>query len=90
VLLRETPYFSAPEKASVRSHSTRYAEALDLPRLPAIQVHHDWILRNIPRRGRRRRLCRRFRFLRGAGGSALALTGLSAAQYRKPDKMVSC
>ena len=41
VLLRETPYFSASEKASVRSHLDRYAEALDLPRLPAIQVHHD-------------------------------------------------
>ena len=47
VLLRETPYFSASEKASVRSHLDRYAEALDLPRLPAIQVHNDWILRNI-------------------------------------------
>jgi hypothetical protein len=46
-LLRETPYFSAAEKASVRSHLDRYAEALDLPTLPAIQVHNDWILRNI-------------------------------------------
>ena len=46
-LLRETPFFSAPEKATVRAHLDRYSEALALPRLPAIQVHNDWILRNI-------------------------------------------
>jgi len=46
-LLRETPYFSTPEKAAVAAHLDRYGAALDLPRLPAIQVHNDWILRNI-------------------------------------------
>jgi hypothetical protein len=46
-LLRETPYFSAPEKASVRAHLERYGGALTLARLPAVQVHNDWILRNI-------------------------------------------
>ena len=37
-LLRETAYFSAPEKASVRAHLGRYGGALTLPRLPAVQV----------------------------------------------------
>ena len=46
-LLRETAYFSAPEKASVRAHLERYGGALTLARLPAVQVHNDWILRNI-------------------------------------------
>jgi hypothetical protein len=46
-LLRETTYFSEPEKISIRSHLERYAGALSIRALPAIQVHNDWILRNI-------------------------------------------
>ena len=46
-LVRETTYFSAAKKASVRSHLDRYAHFLTVRTLPAVQVHNDWILRNI-------------------------------------------
>src|SRR5215469_13097085 len=46
-LVRETTYFSAAEKASVRSHLDRYAHFLAVRTLPTVQVHNDWILRNI-------------------------------------------
>ena len=46
-LVRKTTYFSAAEKASVRSHLDRYAHFLTIRTLPAVQVHNDWILRNI-------------------------------------------
>ena len=46
-LVRQTTYFSAAEKASVRSHLDRYAHFLTVRTLPAVQVHNDWILRNI-------------------------------------------
>src|SRR5215472_4952349 len=46
-LVRETTYFSAAEKASVRSHLDRYAHFLTVRTLPTVQVHNDWILRNI-------------------------------------------
>jgi hypothetical protein len=37
-LLRETTYFSEAEKTSIRSHLERYAGALSIRTLPAIQV----------------------------------------------------
>ena len=46
-LVRETTYFSAAEKASVRSHLDRYGHFLTVRTLPTVQVHNDWILRNI-------------------------------------------
>jgi hypothetical protein len=46
-LVRESTYFSASEKAVVRSHLDRYAHLLTVPTLPTVQVHNDWILRNI-------------------------------------------
>jgi hypothetical protein len=46
-LVRETAYFSAAEKVSVRSHLDRYAHSLTVRTLPMVQVHNDWILRNI-------------------------------------------
>ena len=46
-LVRQTTYFSAAEKASVRSHLDRYAHVLAVRTLPMVQVHNDWILRNI-------------------------------------------
>ena len=46
-LVRETTYFSAAEKASVLSHLDRYAHVLIVRTLPTIQLHNDWILRNI-------------------------------------------
>ena len=45
--VRQTKYFSAAEKASVRSHLDRYAHFLAVRTLPRVQVHNDWILRNI-------------------------------------------
>ena len=47
VLVRETKYFSAAEKALVRSHLDRYAHILAVRTLPTVQVHNDWIVRNI-------------------------------------------
>jgi hypothetical protein len=46
-LVRKTAFFSAAEKASVRSHLDRYADRLTVRTLPTVQVHDDWILRNI-------------------------------------------
>ena len=46
-LVRETAYFSTSEKVSVRSHLDRYAHMLTVRSLPRVQVHNDWILRNI-------------------------------------------
>jgi hypothetical protein len=46
-LVREATYFSATEKASVRSHLDRYGHFLTVRTLPTVQVHNDWILRNI-------------------------------------------
>jgi hypothetical protein len=46
-LVRETPYLSTSEKVSVRSHLDRYAHVLAVPTLPTVQVHNDWILRNV-------------------------------------------
>ena len=46
-LVRQTTYFSAAEKASVRAHLDRYAHILAVRTLPTVQVHNDWILRNI-------------------------------------------
>jgi hypothetical protein len=46
-LVRQTTYFSAAEKALVRSHLDRYAHFLAVRTLPTVQVHNDWILRNI-------------------------------------------
>ena len=46
-LVRETTFFSAAEKASVRSHLDRYAHVLAVRTLPTVLVHNDWILRNI-------------------------------------------
>jgi hypothetical protein len=46
-LLHETAYLSASEKESVRSHLERYARVLAVRTLPTVQVHNDWILRNI-------------------------------------------
>ena len=46
-LVRETMYFSASERASMESHLDRYASTLAVRTLPAVQVHNDWILRNI-------------------------------------------
>src|SRR6516165_4343140 len=42
-LVRESTYFSASEKAVVRSHLDRYAHLLTVPTLPTVQVHNDWI-----------------------------------------------
>ena len=47
VLVRETDYFSASEKAPVRSHLDRCDHVLAIRTLPMVQVHNDWILRNI-------------------------------------------
>ncbi|CEF49364.1 unnamed protein product [uncultured bacterium] len=46
-LIRETAYFATSEKASVRAHLERYAHILAVRTLPTVQVHNDWILRNI-------------------------------------------
>lgn len=46
-LVRETTYLSTAEKASVRSHLDRNAHRLTVRTLPRVQVHNDWILRNI-------------------------------------------
>jgi hypothetical protein len=46
-LIQETTYLSAAEKVSVRSHLDRYAHSLTVRTLPTVQVHNDWILRNI-------------------------------------------
>jgi hypothetical protein len=46
-LIRDTAYFSAAEKESVRSHLERCAQVLTVRTLPTVQVHNDWILRNI-------------------------------------------
>jgi hypothetical protein len=46
-LVQQTTYFSAAEKASVRAHLDRYAHFLAVRTLPTVQVHNDWILRNI-------------------------------------------
>jgi hypothetical protein len=46
-LLHGTPYLSTSEKESVRSHLEQYARVLAVRSLPAVQVHNDWILRNI-------------------------------------------
>jgi hypothetical protein len=46
-LVRDTPAFSAEEKASVLSHLGRHAHALSTDSLPAVKIHNDWILRNI-------------------------------------------
>jgi hypothetical protein len=44
-LVRETTFFSAAEKASVRSHLDRYAQNLSVRTPPKVHLHNDWILR---------------------------------------------
>lgn len=46
-LTRETPHFSAGEKASVLAHLDRCRAALPMTALPAVTVHNDWVLKNI-------------------------------------------